>query len=332
VSDIEVIDLHLPAVAQPKRELVPGIIARAGSHAVERVIEFFTAEIRNPNTRRAYGRAAASFFSWMEIQGLALEQIAPVHVATWVEQLQEDYEAASVKQQLAGVRMLFDYLVTGGVLRANPVSSVRGPRLSARRGKTPILDGKEGGQLLSAIPTDTIVGLRDRALIALMTYTFARIGAVLTMKVKDVFRERSRLMVRLREKGGKRHEMPCHHLLEDYLATYIEAAGIAEDRDGPLFRSIDRKSKMLSGRPMSQDVAWDMVNRRARQAGIETAVCNHTFRGTGITTYLENGGVLERARDMANHASMRTTQLYDRRSDKTMLKVVPVVRTEFPLR
>jgi site-specific recombinase XerD len=249
-------------------------------------------------------------------------------VAGWVEQLQEDYDTASVKQQLAGVRMLFDYLVRGGVLRSNPVSSVRGPRLSARRGKTPILDGKEGGQLLESISGDSIAGLRDRALIALMTYTFARVGAALAMKVKDVYRERNRLMVRLREKGGKRHEMPCHHMLEDYLTAYIDAARIGADSDGPLFRSIDRKTKTLSDRPMSQDVAWDMVNRRARQAGIATAVCNHTFRGTGITAYLENGGTLERARDMANHASTKTTQLYDRRSDKATLADVERIRLE----
>jgi integrase/recombinase XerD len=170
------------------REFVPALIAQAGPEAVERLIEFFTAEIRNANTRRAYGRAAHYFFAWMEARELTLEQIAPVHVATWIEQLQEDYDTASVKQQLAAVRMLFDYLVRGGVLRSNPVSAVRGPRLSARRGKTPILDGKEGGQLLAAIPDDTIAGLRDRALIALMTYTFARIGAALSMKVKDAYR------------------------------------------------------------------------------------------------------------------------------------------------
>jgi integrase/recombinase XerC len=320
-------DSNLPAViAAPSSPAVPAIIAKAGPRAAERVIEFFTAEIRNPNTRRAYGRAASGFFGWMEARGLALEQIGPVHVAAWVEQLQRELETASVKQQLAGVRMLFDYLVTGGVLRANPVSSVRGPRLSSRRGKTPILDGKEAGQLLAGIPADNIAGLRDRALIALMTYTFARIGAATAMRVEDVFRERNRLMVRLREKGGKRHEMPCHHLLEDYLTAYIDAAGIREKSKEPLFRTIDRSTKQLSDRPLPQQDAWEAVNRRARAAGISTAVCNHTFRGTGITNYLEQGGTLERARDMANHASMRTTQLYDRRSDKTTLADVERIR------
>jgi integrase/recombinase XerC len=307
---------------------LPAIVERAGPRAAQRATAFFTAEIRNPNTRRAYGRAAAGFFAWMDTRGLALEAIGPVQVAAWVESLVRTQETASVKQQLAGVRMLFDYLVTGGVLAANPVASVRGPRLSVRRGKTPILDAKEAGHLLASIPLESIAGLRDRALIALMVYSFARVGAALAMRVGDVFRERGRLLVRLREKGGKRHEMPCHHLLEDYLAAYLEAAGIAADPGGPLFRSIDRRTKRLSARPLAQADAWEAVNRRARAVGIETTIGNHTFRGTGITAYLENGGSLERARDMAGHASTRTTQLYDRRSDKATLADVERIRLE----
>ena len=262
----------------------------------------------------------------MSERQLTLQAIGPVHVAAWVETIQLNYDVASVKQQLAAVRMLFDYLVTGGALPASPISSVRGPKHSARRGKTPVLDAKEAGILLGSIPAGTLAGLRDRALIALMTYTFARIGAALNMRVEDAFRERNRLMVRLREKGGKRHEMPCHHQLEDYLTAYIDAAGIAADRGSPLFRTIDRKTKKLSGRPLPQANAWEMVNRRARAAGIGTTVCNHTFRGTGITAYLEAGGTLERARDMANHASTKTTQLYDRRNDRTTLEDVERIR------
>ena len=159
-----------------------------------------------------------------------------------------------------------------------------------------------------------------------MTYTFARIGAAVAMKVSDVFVEQNRLWVRLRQKGGKRHEMPCHHTLEEYLNAYIDAGGLRNSPNGPLFRTIDRHTKTLSDRPPPQANAWELVNRRARAASIKTAVCNHTFRGTGITAYLGNGGTLERAQHMANHASTRTTQLYDRRSDKTTLDDVERIR------
>ncbi len=139
------------------------------------------------------------------------------------------------------------------------------------------------------------------------------------MKVSDVFVERNRLWVRLHEKGGKRHEMPCHHSLEDYLNASIDAPGLRGQADGALFRTIDRQTKTLSARPLPQANAWEMVNRRAIAAGIKTAACKHRCRGTGITAYLGNGGTLERAQHMANHASTRTTQLYDRRSDKATL-------------
>ncbi len=306
---------------------LPPVIARAGKRAAERLIEFFTAHIRNPHTRRAYGRVAWNFFTWIDDRNVALEGITAVHVAGWVESLKRDeYEVASIKQHLAAVRMLLDYLVTGGVLRHNPSASVKGPLHSVRRGKTPVLNGHEAGKLIESIAADTVVGLRDRALIGLMTYTFARIGAAVSMKVEDVFVERNRLWVRLHEKGGKRHEMPCHHSLEEYLNAYIDAAAIRDFPAAPLFRTINRKTKTLSNRPLPQASAWEMVNRRAKAAGIKTAVCNHTFRGTGITAYLENGGTLERAQSMANHASTRTTQLYDRRSDKATLDDVERIR------
>ena len=166
------------------------------------------------------------------------------------------------------------------------------------------------------------MGLRDRALIGLMVYSFARIGAALGMKVEDVYRERRRLWVRLRKKGGKRHEMPCHHNLEAYLEAYIEGAGLAADPKGPLFRTIGRKTKQLTRTPLPRVNAYAMVRRRATDAGIEAKIGNHSFRATGITAYLKNGGTLEKAASMANHASTRTTQLYDRRADEVTLDEV----------
>ena len=173
-----------------------------------------------------------------------------------------------------------------------------------------------------AIDVTTPAGLRDRALIGLMVYSFARIGAALGMRVEDVFVQNRRLWVRLHEKGGKRHEMPCHHNLEEYLTAYLDGCALRDDRKGPLFRTIARGTKRLSDTPLPQANAFQMVRRRAVAADIETAIGNHSFRATGITAYLKNGGTLERAARMANHASTRTTQLYDRRSDDVTLDEV----------
>ena len=304
--------------------VVPALAAAAGERAARRYLEFFAAAIRNPHTRRAYARAVHDFLAWCEAAAgvRALADVQPLHVAAWVEGQGRILAAPSVKQQLAAVRHLFDWLVTGQVVPGNPAAAVRGPAHSARKGKTPVLDPAEARRLLDAIDATTHAGLRDRALIGLMTYSFARVGAALAMRVDDVFVQNRRLWVRLREKGGKRHEMPCHHNLEAWLHAYLEGTGIEHDRKRPLFRTIARGTGRLSQAPLAQSNAHAMIRRRARAAGIATAVGNHSFRATGITAYLKNGGTLERAAAMANHASTRTTQLYDRRSDEVTLDEV----------
>lgn len=303
--------------------ILPIVIDRGGDHARMRFLEFFTAQIRNANTRRSYVKAVTEFLSWCELRNVTkLAAITPIHVAAWVEALTKTHSAPTVKQRLAAVRHLFDWLVTGQVMVSNPAHSVRGPAHSRRRGKTPVLSPQEARQLLDSLPADTIVGKRDRALIGLMTYTFARIGAATGMEVRDVFMQNRRLWVRLHEKGGKQVEMPCHHSLEAYIDDYLDAAGLRDSPRAPLFQTIRRGTGNLSGAPLPQANAYAMIQRRALTAGISTAVCNHTFRATGITAYLKNGGTLEKAAIMANHASTRTTQLYDRRSDEVNLDEV----------
>ena len=301
---------------------VPAVIAARGHQAGRRFVEFFTANIRNPNTRKAYYRATTEFFDWCDQARLGLLDIEPVHVAAWVESLSHKFSPPTVKQWLAAVRMLFDWLVVGQVLAVNPAAAVRGPKHVVKVGKTPVLAAPEARQLLESINTASVVGFRDRALIGLLVFTFARIGAALGMTVDDVYWQRRRLWVRLHEKGGKQHSMPCHHNLETYLQDYIEAAGLARDREGPLFRTSYRRTGLLTDRAMTQSDAWRMLQRRARAAGIPTSVCNHTFRATGITAYLDNGGSLENAQAMAAHESPRTTKLYDRTDDQITLDEV----------
>lgn len=304
----------LPAAA------VPALLA-PDARAKARTLEFFTAHIRNPNTRKAYARAGQHFADWCARFGIDdIRQVQPVHVALYVEQL--DLAAPSVKQRLAALRALFDWLVVGQVMPINPAAAVRGPRYSAKTGKTPVLSANEVRELVESIDAVSLVGMRDRALIGTMVYTFARVGAVTRLRVEDVYTQRRRLWVRLDEKGGKRHEMPCHHRLEEWLYDYLEAAGIADDPGGPLFRSARAATDTLTARPMSQADVYRMIRRRAEAAGIATAIGCHSFRATGITEYLLNGGKLEIAQQMANHESSRTTGLYDRRGDQIKLDEV----------
>jgi site-specific recombinase XerD len=281
----------------------------------ERFFGFFTANIRNKNTRRAYYKAACRFADWSEGRGVAdLATVKPLHVAAYIEALQGELAAPSVKQHLAGLRMLFDWLVVGHALEVNPAHAVRGPKYSQKKGKTPVLDREEARALIASIDTGTLTGLRDRALIGVMVYTFARIGAVLQMNEGDYFTQGRRGWVRLHENGGKEHEAPCHHKLEAYLDEYL-AAGITE---GPLFPTTGRKTGTVHR--MTQKDAHRMLRRRATQAGIKTKIGNHSLRATGITDYLKgDGATLEKAQAMANHADTRTTKLYDRRADVASL-------------
>ena len=227
--------------------------------------------------------------------------------------------------------MLFGWLVTGHVIDTNPAHSVRGPKYVVKKGKTLVLTADEARALLDSIPIvkpaeegaataqPDLLGLRDRALIGIMAYSFARVGAVTKMKVGDYFVQGRRRWVRLHEKGGKEHDVPCHHNLDHFLDEYIDAAGIADDVDGYLFRTAAGKTGLLSDKPLYQQDAYRMIQRRAKAAGIETRIGNHTFRATGITAYLKNSGKLEVAQHIASHESPRTTKLYDRRHDEISL-------------
>jgi site-specific recombinase XerD len=308
------------AKAVDRRPTLPALFAPTPK-AARRVLEFFTAQINNDHTRAAYMNAARRFAQWCETKDLRqLADVQPFHVAAFVKEQQRQFAPPTVKQHLAALRMLFDWLVTGHVIDTNPAHAVRGPRYVVTKGKTPVLAADEARALLDSIPTDSLIGLRDRALIGVMVYSFARVNAVLGMKVKDYFTQGRRGWVRLHEKGGKEHEVPCHHMLEKLLDDYIAAAGIAGDADGPLFRTTGRKTGQAQA--MWQQDVYRMIQRRAAAAGIKTKIGNHTFRATGITAYLKNKGTLEHAQTLANHASPHTTKLYDRRSDEISLDEV----------
>jgi integrase/recombinase XerD len=314
-----------PALIRAGLDALPSIIRAQGERASRRFIEFFTANIRNRNTRMAYTRAVKQFFDWCERRRLELEDIEPLSVAAYIEQLGENASKPTVKQHLAAIRKLFDYLTTGGILDSNPASSVRGPKYVVRRGKTPVLSAEEARKLLDSIETTTLIGLRDRALIGVMVYSFARVGAAVTMRVGDYFEHRKRLWLRLHEKGGKRHEVPCHPSLQGYLDAYINAADIGGNKKAWLFRTM-RRGGNLTDKPMTRFDVFHMIKRRAKVAALPYSTCCHTFRATGITTYLENGGTLEHAQTIANHESPRTTKLYDRTREELSLDEIERIK------
>jgi integrase/recombinase XerD len=199
---------------------LPRLISAEGTDAARRFLEFFAATIRNRNTRAAYAHACAQFFAWCDDRNVrSLRDIEPMHVAAYVET--HPGAVPTVKQHLAAVRMLFDWLVIGQVLRLNPAHSVRGPKHVVTRGQTPVLLAEQARQLLDSISltkpdgSRDIAGLRDRALLGVMVFSFARVSAVAAMRVEDYFQDGKRWCFRLHEKGGKQHIVPAHHSAED---------------------------------------------------------------------------------------------------------------------
>lgn len=300
------------------RERLPALIRDAGQQAEQRFVEFFAAHIRNPGTRAVYGRAVSRFCDWCEQRRVSLRQVSPFVVAAYIEQLTQQRKAPTVKLHLAAIRMLCDWLVVGQVLPVNPAASVRGPKHVVTKGKTPVLTAGEARQILDSIDCTKLVGLRDRALISVMVYSFARVSATINMNVEDYSPQGRRMWFRLHEKGGKPHDVPAHHNAEEYVDAYLDAAGIADEKKSPLFRTVSRY-RQLTPRRMHRADVLRMIKRRARQAGLPDHLCCHSFRATGITAYLECGGSLEHAQRIAAHNSVRTTKLYDRTSDAVSL-------------
>ncbi len=246
--------------------------------SAQRAMEiFFAAEINNPCTRRAYTHAARDFFAFASSSPnvVRLDNIEPLHVAAWLELMKvRGLSSPTIKQRLAGLKMLFQSLIRQRVMTSNPADVVKGPSHSVTRGKTPVLDGTETSRLLSSIDTSTLIGLRDRAMIGAMAFSFARISAVTALKVGDVFRQKQRLWLRLGEKGGKSKDVPCHHQLETFIVCQRRSDFPSSGRSNiPSLQTARRPPRagafLLSGavflRPNRQSAARSVFALRARR-------------------------------------------------------------------
>ncbi len=286
----------------------------------------FLEKRHNLHTRGAYLRILKAFLQWAERTELqSLAQLTTADVSNYVKGLQrsshkarKDLSPRTRAQVLACMRGYFDVLVRGGALPSNPAASVENYRLEVRIGHAKPLTGDNMGRLLDSIDTSTLKGLQDRAVIALMAFSCARVGAVVKMKLQSVYERDGRLHLELEEKRDNKHYVPCHPELEEYLRAFMKRATVvAKDCEknpgGWLFRRWDKRWNILTGRPLTRMICYRMVKGYAAKIGL-VDVTNHSFRATGITTFLGAGGVLDDARRLANHASVNTTKLYDHRT------------------
>jgi integrase/recombinase XerD len=313
----------LPAVIDPKGQWdgMPTLVTQAGGNARFAWDELFSAQIRNPHTRRAYSHAVRQFLAWCEEHALELSQITPCWVGTYYDQLHASIPTK--KQHLSALRCFFDRLVLRHAVGLNPAASVRGERYSLTEGKTPEITVDQERALLASIGVDDIVGLRDRAIVAILIYTAARIGAVAGLTVGSFAPGGSQSFLRFLEKGGKVRDIPARSDLAGYLTSYLDAAGPAEAAAAsPLFRRTVRNSRALTAQAMTADDMGRMLKRRMNEIRLPVELSPHSFRVGVITDLLSQGVPLEEVQNLVGHADPRTTRLYDRRQKQVMRSVV----------
>src|SRR3954471_1282949 len=337
----------LPATASPDagRELVvhadlerlrrevtaPPIVRAAGPGAEYAYADFFKARISNPNTRKAYKRAVDRFLGWGQLRGIELHQVTSFVVGDYVEHHLVDKDghplsAPTKKQHLAGLRHFFDNQQMYHGVAINPASSVRGPRYSAREGKTPAFHDKQVRDLIDSVGTGDVVAMRDRTLLMILAYTAARAGAVARLRTMDYVTDGRSWFFHLGEKGGKLHQAPVRHDLQLQMDLYLRAAGLDGRSDKtPLFRTATKKKKKreLSDRGLNGNDLLRIVKRRLADAGLPPgSFCCHSFRATTATNLLKQKVAREQVQYLLGHSDARTTDLYNRTEKEVTRNIV----------
>ena len=317
----------LPATRSPtglvEREAseVPCWISQAGDAACFAFEEFFHGQIRNSHTRKAYLHALRVFSEWCQERGIELVQVMPGHVGRYLDAL--DVAVPTRKVHLSALRRFFDELVMRHVVILNPALSVRSERYQAVEGKTPEIAIEHARRLLKGLDASHPVGLRDRAVVGILIYTAARVGAVAKLRRSDFYEVADQYCLRFHEKGGKVREIPVRHDLLEFLNAYLDVSGLRySEPSSPLFRTAIRRTKRLTQNCMTADDMARMVKRRLREAGLSERLSPHSFRVTTITDLLEQGVPLEDVQYLAGHADPRTTRLYDRRKRRVTRNIV----------
>lgn len=314
-------EFQKPAIAVRSDASFPLLVEKGGSAAQFAWEEFIYGKIRNPHTRAAYERAIRRFLSHCETLKKQLPTVSPRDVGSYLDQ--QTYAPATKKLHLSAIRHFFDTLVTRHVIILNPAHSVRGERLQVVEGKTPEITVSQARILMQSLDTHHVVGLRDRAIIAIMIYTAARVGAIAALRRGDFYDIGDQYCLRFAEKGGKSREIPVRHDLQQFIKEYLTEGGMNfTEKSKPLFRTTIRKTKKLTQNPMAAGDMARMVKRRMRDAGLPLRLSPHSFRVTTITDLLSQGVPLEDVQNLAGHADPRTTRLYDRRNRQVSRNIV----------
>jgi site-specific recombinase XerD len=282
-------------------------------------VEWF-ANIENSNTRRAYRNDVNEFMRFAGIgEAGEFRLVKRAHLIAWRKQLEERaLEPSTIRRKLSAIASLFDHLCEANAVTHNPADGVKRPSAGANEGKSPALGDTEAKAILEAPSTETLKGLRDRAILSALLFHGLRRAELCSLAVGDVCSRRGVIHFRVFGKGGKIRYVPAHAHTIARINDYLDVAGHGDESEAPLFRKV-RKEKIgvavtaLSGHGVYKDV----VQKYARQIGVAPgAVSVHGLRATAATNALDHEAGIEKVQDWLGHASISTTRLYDRRSAK----------------
>lgn len=303
----------------------PVLVHRYGQAAETAWHDFFSGKLPNDNTRAAYTYALRRFLEWCVERSGDLPTIRPGDVGDYFRE--HHGSAATKKQHLSALRKFFNLLVERHICLINPAAVAELERLTVVEGKTPQITPGQIAQLVKSMRPDRLSGMRDRAIIAVLSYTGARAGAVAKLRHQDLYDADGQWMLHFDEKGGKSREIPVRHDLQIVLFQYIAAAGIQKaPGKSPLFRTATGKQNVLTDRPVSANDLARMIKRRLRDAGLPLNLSAHSFRVAVATDLFDQGVDTKDVQHLLGHSDPRTTRLYDRSDRKVTRNVVERIR------
>jgi integrase/recombinase XerD len=324
--------VKLPVIAE-RRSAVPGprdrglplLIRKYGTAAETAWHDFFSGQIPNNNTRAAYTRALVRFLDWCDQHGRDLQRVMPGDVGDYFRQ--HPGSTSTKKVHLAALRKFFNLLVERHICLINPAAVAQLERLTVVEGKTPQITPAQIQRLVGALPNSTLAGKRDRAIIAILSFTGARAGAVAKLRRQDFYYVDMQWMLHFDEKGGKSREIPVRHDLEGIMFDYVRAAGLEENPGkSPLLRTAVRKENRLTDAGMTANDVCRMVKRRIRKAGLPANLSAHSFRVAVATDLFDQGVDTKDIQQLLGHSDPRTTRLYDRTDRKVTRNLVERIR------
>ncbi|MBX7210387.1 MAG: tyrosine-type recombinase/integrase [Verrucomicrobiaceae bacterium] len=281
-------------------------------------VEWF-ANIDNANTRRAYRSDVRDFTAFAGIrQPEEFRLVKRSHLIAWRKQLEaRELEAATVRRKLSAVASLFDYLCECNAVPFNPADGVKRPNQGANEGKSPALGDAEAKALLETPPSDTLKGMRDRAILSVLLFHGLRRAELCSLRVGDLQSRRGVMHFRVEGKGGKIRFIPVHPHSSQRISEYLERSGHGDRPDNELFRPVKNSAGTLERALTGHGIYKDVVRKYARILGLDpSAVCVHGLRATAATNALDHEADIAKVQEWLGHASIATTRLYDRRRSK----------------